>query len=69
MLDDTIFLLEEWQKKLASLHTDYELVIATSGLAKTVDSILEIAYLGWSLKQNPHWSEALPYYGQNPFID
>ncbi|WP_044260154.1 tRNA (adenosine(37)-N6)-threonylcarbamoyltransferase complex dimerization subunit type 1 TsaB [Richelia intracellularis] len=69
LLDDTIFLLEDWQKKLASLRTDYELVIATSGLAKTVDSILEIAYLDWILKQNPHWSEALPYYGQTPFID
>ena len=69
LLDDTIFLLEEWQKKLANLRTEYELVVATSGLAKTVGSILELAYLDWSLKKNPHWSEALPYYGEYPIID
>ena len=70
LLTDTVFFPEVWQEKLANWHTEYEteyeLVIATSGLAATVSCILELAYLDWSSEKHPHWSEALPYYGQHP---
>jgi len=27
---------------------------------------LELAYLDWKQEKRPHWSEALPFYGQHP---
>lgn len=66
LLPDTVFTPEAWQQTLANQKTDYHLVEAKSGLAATVTSILELAYLEWQLGKRPHWSEALPYYGQHP---
>jgi tRNA A37 threonylcarbamoyladenosine modification protein TsaB len=31
-----------------------------------VISVLELAYLDWQQGKRPHWSEALPFYGQHP---
>ncbi|MTJ15155.1 tRNA (adenosine(37)-N6)-threonylcarbamoyltransferase complex dimerization subunit type 1 TsaB [Anabaena sp. UHCC 0187] len=70
LLPDKVFTPAAWQETLAvqsSLgHTNYQLISATSQLAATVNSILELAYLDWQQGKNPHWSEALPYYGQHP---
>ncbi|MBD2295555.1 tRNA (adenosine(37)-N6)-threonylcarbamoyltransferase complex dimerization subunit type 1 TsaB [Anabaena sphaerica FACHB-251] len=66
LLPDTVFTPEKWQETLANWHTEYQLIKATSGLAATVSSILELAYLEWQQNKRPHWSEALPYYGQHP---
>ena len=69
LLPDTVFTPTAWQETLAvqsSEHTSYQLISATSQLAATVNSILELAYLDWQQGKNPHWSEALPYYGQHP---
>ncbi|MBH8551291.1 tRNA (adenosine(37)-N6)-threonylcarbamoyltransferase complex dimerization subunit type 1 TsaB [Nostocaceae cyanobacterium CENA357] len=66
LLPDTVFTPEAWQKTLANWNTDYQLVEAKSGLAATVTSILELAYLEWQQGKCPNWSEALPYYGQHP---
>ncbi|MBS9394979.1 MAG: tRNA (adenosine(37)-N6)-threonylcarbamoyltransferase complex dimerization subunit type 1 TsaB [Dolichospermum sp. LBC05a] len=69
LLPDTVFTPTAWQEILAvqpSEHTSYQLISATSQLAATVNSILELAYLDWQQGKNPHWSEALPYYGQHP---
>ena len=69
LLPDTVFTPATWQETLAaqsSEHTSYQLISATSQLAATVNSILELAYLDWQHGKNPHWSEALPYYGQHP---
>ncbi|MBS9391045.1 MAG: tRNA (adenosine(37)-N6)-threonylcarbamoyltransferase complex dimerization subunit type 1 TsaB [Dolichospermum sp. WA123] len=69
LLSDTVFNPAAWQETLAvqsSEHTSYQLISATSQLAATVNSILELAYLDWQQGKNPHWSEALPYYGQHP---
>ena len=65
LLPDTVFTPEAWQEKLAS-NTTYQLIEAKSGLAATVTSVLELAYLDWQQGKRPHWSEALPYYGQHP---
>ena len=55
------------KKPLLIGDTSYQLISATSQLAATVNSILELAYLKWRAKANTHiWSEALPYYGQHP---
>jgi tRNA threonylcarbamoyl adenosine modification protein YeaZ len=66
LLPDTVFTPTAWQETLANWHTSYQLISATSHLAATVNSILNLAYLDWQQGKNPHWSQALPYYGQNP---
>lgn len=66
LLPDTVFTPEAWQQTLANWQDEYQLVEAKSGLAATVTSILELAYLEWQKGKRPNWSEALPYYGQHP---
>jgi tRNA threonylcarbamoyl adenosine modification protein YeaZ len=66
LLPDILLTPEVWQETLANCYTEYQLIKATSGLAATVTSILELAYLDWQQDKRPHWSEALPYYGQHP---
>jgi tRNA threonylcarbamoyl adenosine modification protein YeaZ len=65
LLPDTVFTPKAWQEKLAS-NTTYQLIEAKFGLAATVTSVLELAYLEWQQGKRPDWSEALPYYGQHP---
>ena len=65
LLSDTVFTPSAWQETLSNWHTN-QLISATSHLAATVNSILELAYLDWQQGKNPHWYEALPYYGQHP---
>ncbi|BAZ22211.1 peptidase M22 glycoprotease [Kalymmatonema gypsitolerans NIES-4073] len=66
LLPDTVMTPEAWQEKLARWNTDYQLIEAKSGLAATVTSVLQLAYLDWQRGQRPNWSEALPFYGQHP---
>jgi tRNA A37 threonylcarbamoyladenosine modification protein TsaB len=70
LLADQVFTLESWQETLNGLPNDYpveyKLVRATSNLAVTVTSILHLAYLDWQQGKNGHWSDSLPYYGQQP---
>ncbi len=66
LLPDTVFTPEAWQETLANWNTDYQLIEAKSGIAATVTSVLELAYLEWQQGKCPDWSEALPYYGQHP---
>jgi len=69
LLPDTVLTLEAWQKTLASLSTPYKLIQADSGLGASVSSLLKLAYLDWQQGKYPHWSEALPFYGQHPVDD
>lgn len=66
LLPDTVMTPETWQETLANWNTSYQLITAHSGLAATVTSILELAVLQWQQGKRPHWTEALPYYGQHP---
>ncbi len=66
LLADAVFTPEAWHNTLANWQGEYKLVKATSNLAITVGSILELAYLDWQQGQQPHWLEAIPYYGQHP---
>jgi len=66
LLPDTVFTPEAWQEKLANWKTTHQLIEAKSGLAATVTSVLELAYLDWQCGKRPQWSEALPFYGQHP---
>ncbi|MDF5722561.1 MAG: tRNA (adenosine(37)-N6)-threonylcarbamoyltransferase complex dimerization subunit type 1 TsaB [Rhizonema sp. PD37] len=66
LLPDSVFTQEAWQEKLANWKTSYQLIEAKSGLAATVTSVLDLAYLEWQQGKRPDWSEALPFYGQHP---
>jgi tRNA threonylcarbamoyl adenosine modification protein YeaZ len=66
LFPNTVLTPQAWQEKLAKWDTGYQLIEAKSGLAATVSSILELAYLEWQDGKRPNWSEALPYYGQHP---
>ena len=58
-LPDTTMNLEAWQPHHA--HID-----VPTNLGSTVSSLLELAERQWQQGQRPHWSEALPFYGQHP---
>ncbi|MEO1373180.1 MAG: tRNA (adenosine(37)-N6)-threonylcarbamoyltransferase complex dimerization subunit type 1 TsaB [Cyanobacteria bacterium J06635_10] len=66
VMPDTVIVPQVWQEKLDSWHENYQLVEANSGLAATVTSILQLAYLDWQQGKYPDWTEALPFYGQHP---
>ncbi|BAY81930.1 peptidase M22 glycoprotease [Calothrix parasitica NIES-267] len=66
VMSDVVLTKEIWEEKLADWNGNYRLVEANSGLAATVTSILELAYLDWKQGKRPNWEEALPFYGQHP---
>jgi tRNA threonylcarbamoyl adenosine modification protein YeaZ len=66
LLPDTVMSLQQWQQLLESWNRPYRLVWAEAELGATAASVLELAYQDWQLGQRPHWSAALPFYGQSP---
>ena len=68
LLPDTVLSPEKWQQTLDSWSTSYQLIEipAGVGLGDSVSSMLELAYRDWQQGKYPHWSEALPFYGQHP---
>ncbi|MEC4984446.1 MAG: tRNA (adenosine(37)-N6)-threonylcarbamoyltransferase complex dimerization subunit type 1 TsaB [Oscillatoria sp. PMC 1068.18] len=65
-LPDTTMTLEGWQQTLANLETDYQLIKEPTNLGNTTTALLELAYNQWQQGKRPHWSETIPFYGQNP---
>ncbi|MEC4896146.1 MAG: tRNA (adenosine(37)-N6)-threonylcarbamoyltransferase complex dimerization subunit type 1 TsaB [Oscillatoria sp. PMC 1051.18] len=65
-LPDTTMTQEGWQQTLANLETDYQLIKEPTNLGNTSTALLELAYNQGQQGKRPHWSEALPFYGQNP---
>lgn len=65
-LSDQVMTTEAWQETLENLETAYQLIDTPADLGETVTSVLELAYLDWQQGKRPHWSEALPFYGQHP---
>ncbi|MDY6785351.1 MAG: tRNA (adenosine(37)-N6)-threonylcarbamoyltransferase complex dimerization subunit type 1 TsaB [Cyanobacteriota bacterium] len=66
LLPDTAMTLPVWQETLEDLGSNYRLIKLCEPLGETVASVLELAQLEWEAGQRPHWSEALPFYGQHP---
>lgn len=69
VLPDTVMSNEMWEKTLAQESTTYKLIKAEGGIGATVSSLLELAYIDWKQGKRPHWSDALPFYGQHPVKD
>lgn len=63
---DAVISQERWQQILTSWQRPYRLVQVEGGLGATAESLLKLAYLDWQAGDRPHWSAALPFYGQNP---
>jgi tRNA threonylcarbamoyl adenosine modification protein YeaZ len=63
---DGLFSPEAWQALLAESLTPYHLIHAEGGLGASVSSILDLAHGAWQQGERPHWSTALPFYGQHP---
>jgi tRNA threonylcarbamoyl adenosine modification protein YeaZ len=69
LLPDTVLTLAGWQHTLEKWETAYRLVVAEGNLGETVTSVLQLALLEWQQGYRPHWSEALPFYGQHPVTE
>jgi tRNA threonylcarbamoyl adenosine modification protein YeaZ len=68
LFPDAVLTPEEWQKTLDNWQTPYQLIDipAEVELGTSVVSLLQLAYCDWQQGKHPHWSEALPFYGQHP---
>lgn len=66
MLPDAVMTPDIWQQALDNLEMPYQLIDVPAELGITAMSVLELAYLDWQQGKCPHWSEALPFYGQHP---
>ncbi|NEP57152.1 MAG: tRNA (adenosine(37)-N6)-threonylcarbamoyltransferase complex dimerization subunit type 1 TsaB [Symploca sp. SIO2G7] len=66
LLPDSVMTPETWQQSLDSLQIPYQLVDVPRDLGSNAASVLELAYGLWQQEKRPHWSEALPFYGQHP---
>jgi tRNA threonylcarbamoyl adenosine modification protein YeaZ len=65
-LPDTIRTPEAWQEDLDTLTHPYQLIEVPQAIGQTVSGVLRLAQQQWQRGQHPHWSEALPFYGQHP---
>lgn len=63
---EAVFSPERWQQTLGALSAPYRLITAAGGLADTAPAVLTLAQRQWAAGLRPHWSEALPFYGQHP---
>lgn len=66
VLPDRVQTLDDWQAVLTQGDNFYHPVELDEGASLSVMSLLEIAYSKWLKGDRPHWSEALPFYGQHP---
>jgi tRNA threonylcarbamoyl adenosine modification protein YeaZ len=63
---DRVLTPSQWQEELDGLQTPYHLISTPDSLGFSVDGVLAIAQQEWQLGNRPHWSAALPFYGQHP---
>jgi len=69
LLADTVLTAESWQQTLDNWPEPYQLMVVGDKLGTDVTSLLELAYLNWEQGERPHWSAALPFYGQHPVVE
>ncbi|MGA7937414.1 MAG: tRNA (adenosine(37)-N6)-threonylcarbamoyltransferase complex dimerization subunit type 1 TsaB [Kovacikia sp.] len=66
ILPDSVMPAALWEKTLANWPHPYHLVKAEGSLGSSATSLLAVANFVWQQGTRPHWSEALPFYGQHP---
>ncbi len=62
---DAVMSTAEWAQSLEQQTIDHR-IEAESNQGQFVEAVLAIAVQRWQKGERPHWSEALPYYGQHP---
>lgn len=65
-LPDSVMTSGQWQQRLDQWQNPCRLIQVGDGLGDMASSLLEFALLEWKRGIRPHWSEALPFYGQSP---
>lgn len=66
LLPDSVMTPDKWKHTLDDLELSYQLIDVPVDLGNTATGVLQLAYLDWQQGKRPHWSEALPFYGQHP---
>ena len=66
LFPDTVMSAEQWEAHLAQQTIPYHFVAADADLASATPDLLELAIAAWHHGDRPHWSTALPFYGQHP---
>ncbi len=66
LVSDAVITPDTWKQVLDALEMPYKLINVPTDLGTSAMSVLELAYLDWQQGKRPHWSEALPFYGQHP---
>lgn len=62
---DAVMTPEQWASSLEQHSIDHR-IEAEANQGKCVNGVLAIAFQRWQKEERPHWSEALPFYGQHP---
>lgn len=65
-LPDSVMSASQWEMRLSQEEKPLEKISLTGGLGQTSCAILGLATLLWQQGNRPHWSDALPFYGQHP---
>jgi tRNA threonylcarbamoyl adenosine modification protein YeaZ len=65
-LPEQVYTPQIWQQRLATWPTPYQLIQAECNQGQYVTNVLSLALQSWAKGDRPHWSEALPFYGQHP---
>ncbi|GAB4476501.1 MAG: tRNA (adenosine(37)-N6)-threonylcarbamoyltransferase complex dimerization subunit type 1 TsaB [Elainellaceae cyanobacterium] len=63
---DTVLSEAAWRSLLDSWTFPWQPIDADGDRAHTVAHLLALAYADWQTGDRPHWSAALPFYGQHP---
>jgi tRNA threonylcarbamoyl adenosine modification protein YeaZ len=63
---DAVLSPDQWQQILKTWDRPYQLAQADHHLGATTEHLLALAHQDWQLGLRPHWSAALPFYGQSP---
>ena len=66
LFPDTVMPTAQWETHLAQQPFSYHFVAADTNLASAIPELLELAIAAWHHGDRPHWSTALPFYGQHP---
>ena len=66
LLPDSVMTPDSWQQTLNAIEMPYQLIDVPVDLGASVTNLLALAYWDWQHEKRPHWSEALPFYGQHP---
>jgi tRNA threonylcarbamoyl adenosine modification protein YeaZ len=70
ILADTVFSSTDWDAQLGQIQPrHYHTVPQSANLADSVAGVLALARMEYDRGERPHWSMAVPFYGQHPVIN